>query len=1015
MHRVLIVLLLILTMPHLQGNECGLEVRLLQSINNVVPGCVTSIQAEIINRSSHRQLLVGHLDLPSRWEAVPSNDILMHLDVGQCAIQTLMIRVPESGSEGEYPIAYEVWARNNRNFFDRDTGAIVIGAPSESLPISVEITSPPLCEPTLGELFFVSALIVNRSDQPFDGNLLLNTPPGWHSFPGESVALALEPEESKVLMYGVKVPGAALAGEHRITLGLEGSPHLCSSVVACIKPKVDVQGFVDGGSDVFNISQQAQFFVRYTNNGNVPLRVVVETFAQPACRIECAGGPFEILPHETYEVPIALAPEFCLLQEFSQFLLVKLVDVDTGEQLYQNPMTLKFVVPSSSTDDQFVRVPARFRMMALGDRYKNVLAAEYAGGGLIDAEKERYCEFFLRMPTDSHYVIYNIDQCLYAGMNDQDWNVQLGDTVYTLSDLTQRYRYGRGANVERYWDNWSAGVHYTENTLKSECNPRELCSYVEWRPVDNWGISGNYLHKVEGGIPTSNIITLQSDLELPRNIVAEVEGGTNCVERRHQRDNNAYRLALSGKMWKDSWFSVEKIYAGPEFYGYYNHLHLFSAALDMPLCRRLRLNANINHFVQNFDLCSEDPSDAIIPRQRQYCGSLTYSMTPGCSFAVNGMLLRGQDLGECPQYDFYQKWLGGSFFLTSRGYSLNGIATWGQQKDYRHHHHKTIHSLQRYYVYLSKDFSAKLSASLFYEGGNTNYYDARPWRTAYGGALYYRFAPTGCMELFMQKVKQSSDMLDMSQITFNFNYTYKNQHTLQASAQYSNYRSHYPNDMMFLVSYSIPFSMPICRRQDVGNVGGIIYNAWDKCAVSGAMMECAKDHVATGADGRFMFINIPRGEHSPRLELLPDDLITLNNGGISVDVIGGKTTELSIPVVPACSIGGEVVLYGYKDLFALLVDPSNAELIAQEGIKGMRVGISLDGQQEVYIGTTNDRGVFTFPKLRPGNWHIKLFTEELTELQELDINNLVVDVKPGENKFIAFKVTPKAPEIHLLE
>lgn len=1013
MHLLLYISLVLFTMAHVHGNEYGLEVRFLQSISNVAPGCMATVQAEIINRGASRQLLVGHLDLPSGWEAIPSNDILMHLDVGQCAIQTLMIRVPENGLEGEYPIAYEVWARNNRNFYDRDNGAIVIGAQSECSPVLIEITSPPVCEPTPGELFFVSALVTNRTDQVFEGNLQLSTPDGWHSFPEANLSLSLEPDESKVVMYGVKVPTTALAGEHPITLKLQDHPHSCSPVIACIRPKVDVRGCVEGVGDVFNINQQAQFYVRYTNNGNVPLRVVVETFAQPACCITCAEGLFEIPPHETYEIPITLAPESCLLQEISQFLLVKLVDADTGEQLYQNPMTLKFILPTGSSDDQYARVPARFRMMALGDRYKNILAAEYAGGGLIDAEKERYCEFFLRMPTDSRYVIYNIDQCLYAGMYDKDCNVQIGDTVYTLSNLTQRYRYGRGANVERFWDKWSAGLHYTENTLRSECNPRELCSYVEWRPMDNWGISGNYLHKVEGGIPTSNIVTLQSDLELPSDILAEVEAGKNFVEKRHHRDNHAYRLALSGKMWNDSWFSVEKIYAGPEFYGYYNHLHLFSAALDVPLCRRLRFNANINRFVQNFDMCCDDPSDAIIPRQHQYCGSLTYSITSGCSFAINGMLLRGQDLGDCPQYNFYQKWLGGSLFLSARGYSLNSSATWGQQKDYRRH--KTTHSLQRYYVYLSKDFSSKLSGSIFYEGGNTNYYDTRPWRTAYGGAVYYRFAPTGCLELFMQKVKQSSDMLDMSQITFNFNYTYKNQHTLQASAQYSNYRSHYPNDMMFLVSYSIPFAMPVCRRQDVGNVSGMVYNAWDKCAVNGAMIECAKCHVATDADGRFQFKSIPRGNHCPKIKLLPDELVPLNNGELSVDVTGGRTTDISIPVAPACSIGGEVILYGYKDLFAMIVNSSQGELIAQDGIKGMKVGISLEGQQEVYIGATNEKGLFTFPKLRPGTWHIKLFTDSLTELQELDMNNLIVDVKPGENKFIAFKVTPKVLEMHRLD
>lgn len=992
----------------------AIEVRLLQSLSNVVPGCAANLQVEILNNSGHGCVLVGHLDLPPLWEAIPSNDILLHVEVGQCAIQTVCIRVPESVAPGEYKIAYEVWARDNMNVLDRDTSSIVIGENRiGDQPIALEITSPLFSEASPDETLFVTALASNHTNDSFDVQLILEPPLGWGCFPSEAVDVSLEPGESTVLIYGVKVPKNALAGEHVIIIKSEADSCLRRSIVVRVASKIDVSGLVYGLGESFHYNQQVQLYIHYTNQGNVPLKVLIDTDAQPACPLKHTTEPFEIPPYGSCEIPIAVSPESCFLEEYTQFLLVKLIDVDSGEQLYQNPMTLKFVSTKVDTDDPNVRIPAHFSMMALGDRYKNILAAEYGGGGVIDAEKERSFEFLLRVPTDCHRVLYNVDQCLYAGMFDKEWNILLGDTVYELSPLTQRYRYGRGAGFEYFADNWSGGMHYTQNTLKSECNPRESCCYFEYRPLDFWGISANYLHKVEGGIPTSNMLTLESDMEYFDDIVTEVEVGKNFVQTRKGRDNHAYRLAANGKFWKDSWFSIEKVYAGPEFYGYYNHLHLLSGSIDTPLSNHFRINVNINRFVQNFSPCLEDSDEAIIPRQHQYSTALTYRMNQDCSFALTGMLLRAEDLGLTEQYNFYQKWYGCSLFLNSWGCNFNGIVSFGQQKDYLTHH--TTHFLQRYYAYLCRDFSPTLSTSLFYDAGNINYYDTGPWRSAYGASLTYRFAPTGCFDLFMQKVQQNTDMLDMSQVTLNCHYTFKNLHKLQATAQYFKYHSHYPNDTMFLISYTIPFTVPICRRQDVGGLSGIIYDARNLEPVEGALVSCGKNRMNTGANGHFFFPCIPKGQYQAKVEILPDELIELDKDEMIIDVLGGEDVDITIPVTSSGVINGEVLSFEYKDVFSVILDPNHAELISQGGIQGVRVAIASEGEKEIYMGTTNGNGYFSFPKLRPGLWHVRVFTDFLGDLQELTLNDLIVDLRPGEKQFIRFNVKPKTPELHRLE
>lgn len=908
-----------------------------------------------------------------------------------------------------YLTAYELDVCDNILNLDKNKALISIEEINEKTSISLVLTSSLISEVNPGEVIYLSALAHNLDKAPFKGQLCITLPEGWQCFPSPLVDLSLEPNESKVLIYGVKVPKAALAGKHALSLSLEGCPNFQCSPIVIVKPHIDVIGTVNGLFETYTLNQKIQLSIIYKNRGNTPLNVLITTNTEPPCLLEYAAEPFEIPPYETFELPIILTPESCT-EEYSQFLLVRLIDAKTSEPLYQNPMTLKLVAPSHRIDNSYIRIPAYIRSMFLGDRYKRIFATEFAGEGLIDSDKKRFIDFIFRIPTNVRHVIYNLDERLYAGMHDEVWDVRLGDTVYELSPLTQRYRYGRGAGIQHKWDQWEAGVHYTQNTLKCRQDAHELCSYMQFNPNENVHFSTNYLHKIEQNIPTSNILTLQSVVEFPNNITTDIEVGKNFVPRKKQRDNWAYRFETHGNFYNDSWFSFEKVYAGPQFYGYYNHLHLLSTSLDFPISNKMRINLNMDRLRQNFSDCNEDCSNTIIPRQHQYAFNLTYRLNQECSLALNGLWLRAQDLGPAQQYNFYQKWVGCSFFVSSQGYVFNAIASFGQQKDYLTH--KTTLGLQRYYAYMYKNLSPSLRGSIFLDCGNINYYDARPWRSGYGGSLSYRFSPRGYFELFLQKINYTSDTPNIFQVAVNFNHTFKNLHKFQATAQYYRYQSHYPNDIVFLVSYSIPFSVPICRRKDIGDIEGIIYNIENDTRVSGALLECVNNRTTTDVEGCFAFRCLPTGNQCPNIEMLPDDLITTEKDKVYVKVPGGSKAKIRIPVIPSSSIRGEIILHGYKDIFAVLMDPSHSEIIPQEGLKNVQVAISRENGQEIYSCMTDEKGGFNFPKVRPGKWHIKIFTDQIPPLHELDMNNLILDVLPGEDKRVHFKALPSAPEVY---
>ena len=223
--------------------------------------------------------------------------------------------------------------------------------------------------------------------------------------------------------------------------------------------------------------------------------------------------------------------------------------------------------------------------------------------------------------------------------------------------------------------------------------------------------------------------------------------------------------------------------------------------------------------------------------------------------------------------------------------------------------------MQRYYVYLGKELTPALSASLFYDGGNINYYDVRPWRTGYGGSLTYRYSPRGVFELFLQRVKNVPDMYEMSQISFLLTHTYKNLHQLQMRGQYFYYHRHYHNDAMFLLSYSVPFGLPVGPRKDIGQLTGYVYDPYKNAPIAQAMFHCNGERAVSDFCGHFVFKGVPIGLQGIRSDILPENYVTVDGNQLSAHITGGKNTHMAIPVIAACSLEGEVLLFAFEDSF----------------------------------------------------------------------------------------------------
>ena len=149
--------------------------------------------------------------------------------------------------------------------------------------------------------------------------------------------------------------------------------------------------------------------------------------------------------------------------------------------------------------------------------------------------------------------------------------------------------------------------------------------------------------------------------------------------------------------------------------------------------------------------------------------------------------------------------------------------------------------------------------------------------------------------------------------------------------------------------------------------------------------------------------------------MLPDHLIEQDHKPVNVNVQAGQKNQVTIPVIPCCSISGNIILYEFEDIFALMMSDEPATLQEKCGVAGLRIIISRDNEKEIYTDLTDTHGCFYFPRLRPGKWLVSVDTEYLPDLHYINMNHLILEIQPGEDKEMTLEIFPEEKTFHKME
>ena len=844
-------------------------------------------------------------------------------------------------------------------------------------------------------------LILDNSDGPtldFAGDLQL--PNGWRTVFFENGSFQIEAGDLHQRMIAFQIPRNALEGDYQIQYGIADQFFSIPVHVDCtmeIDMEFEEKTMLVAAGEFFSLECTC------VNRGNSTTPICFEVSSDPDGAVITEQLEWDITPGEKIPFQIAVDTSSVCSNSYIHYIFLKVRHQETCDILYRKTIAVEVLPRGVNPVDPYVRIPATLAFSVFGDKGQTEGAIDFAGGGVYDPENERRIDFFFRLPTDLRNTVYDQIQRFYLGFKDPHREAILGDTVYALSPVLERGFYGRGGSFAYQNEKFEAGAFFARNVFHTSYEQQDIAAYLSASFRECCWLSLNFLRKSLNRDPRSNIISVLGERETERSYLS-IEFARNLASTPHPSGKTGYRIEARGALGERSSLYFEKNYAGNHFYGYSNDLDFIGGSLDWAPRPRLRAFFSASLLKQNLHPTKWKKQITVVaPRQRQYNAQLTYLFNEAASLSLTGMLLRAKDVEIWRSYDFDQRWIGLNYTWAISRFSLIAIGALGEQKDFLRH--RKQESLQRYSLYINWTTARGTWCNFMYDCGHTNYYDAKPWRNAFGLTLRKHLGSRTWIEAFGQFAVNNPNGSNQHQLAFKFNHIFKNNHLLTLNFHQLQC-SHYKNDReyLFVCAYTIPLSIPARRRQDIGSISGQLIDVETDEPIRDAIVSLGGSRALTDQHGFFSYQGLCPGLYEFKTAMLPDQKINQTPEPMRVEVQGGLESALQIAAVSQCRLSGRVLFFDYC---YSLEDIHNPELKEQGSLADVEITIAREGSDELYSYITGPSGEFNFSSLRPGKWHIHLEASRLPTSHQLEFNNFAVAINSKDHFRVDLRALPR--------
>jgi Carboxypeptidase regulatory-like domain len=871
--------------------------------------------------------------------------------------------------------------------------------------------------------------ITNSSTEEQEFISQIELPEGWKLL-SPAFPFRLAPEESETKLVSIFVPRTARAGKYEITYPVWSVQD--PSVRDITRIFVEVLSVTKLQAELLEAPEHViagdTYEARFTvaNESNIENRVNIQVTGTPDLPYTVDPAGIILAPGESKTVKIVVETDKKTRKVFNHNLRLT-VQSSANENLRgMARCSVKILPRTSGKEDRFRRIPASVVISGLirkTEKRDTGFHGEFSGKGALDEKGEKQIEFLFRGPdTLEEFSRFGVYDQYFVGYRTKNLNLRAGDYHYSLSQLTERSVLGRGIGGELNKGAFGLSAYHIK-TRRLSPEKKETSLHLDYQAGDKYKFGVNLFNK-KSALSNNRIASLQGKIEPFTKSSIEFE--TAYGKNDHGSDSAHWLNLYSSPFWGGT-YRVEYMYAEPDFPGYYRDKKYFSGSFFFPLKKNLTVNASFRQEKNNLDLDTSQNS-AALNRFGQL--GLNYRFKTGTSVSVTSRYHAREDLLPDPGFNY-------------------------REPSFRA---RLTHNFNKLYVNISAE-KGKVTDRLAGLYSDRNFYEAScyfmPLRNqTYGGYVRYdrRRDPfngitntiintgmTGSLHIAektrvrfrLEKFDSTeTDSRDRHIIDLGLSHRIRSKSTISAHGRHTSYNieSGRNNDTALIVSFTVPFGLPVGRKKGIAALRGTVHDQETGQPIPNLILRLNNATAVTDNDGNFSFPALKPGTFYLDVDSTGIGLnrISVQKTPLEINISDGEKTNVEIMITKSASLEGRIMVYQFAEkdnLAEKYLNPeiqddserktTGSQMLESHGLKNAL--LEFRSEREILRVLTSRKGQFSFDDVRPGKWTLTVHATNLPQYSYLERDTFEIELSPGEKKEMHIKVLPKKRTIQIIE
>lgn len=883
--------------------------------------------------------------------------------------------------------------------------------------VEVVLASPAAQTIQPGGTVTASFRVTNKTGKALQFSETLELPAGFRAVSPTPALFQLEAGELDIRLITFAVPKTVGAGKQRVsyivTAPQDGTVRAVVPLEIAVPRLQAVRSETEQKPETSIAGLPFEARVRFTNTGNEPEAIDIQVVSSPELPVTWEPKQLVLKPGAGAQVFARVRTDRARSRT-SHSLTFRAVRAGTKDVVSEETVLTDLVPRIAGEPMVHYPIPSVARLMIPQEGGRGSLITELSGGGPLGPNSKDRIDYLVRYPNGQlTNSLAQIDEYRFDYYRP-DFDYGIGDRTFSLSTLTENFRYGRGVQLDRKISKLAMGGWYVRSRFEDPSS-EEGALHLDYDAWPRVTMRANHLWKRDNDIEHAHLVdSIEGLARLPGDGRIDVEVAQSHGDRDTiPVDDNAYHVLSTGPLSADADYTLEKLYAGPEFKGRVQDADLTVASASFPVTNQIRGNATVRTFKNNLAF---DPAVAVAANELLYQAAASTALSTSASLTAQFRAFQRQDELPPADFDFRETTGLATLSLAHRKIAATLSAERGDLEDALE---ARSFPIERYLTQVNYQASPEDSYAIGYSIGPSPLSGSRLRNTSLTGSVNAKLSSKVTAQV--NYVKNRTDSPDNSprrqteQVLTQLRYALAEQQSLDLRARHL-----IPDDgdttSSYLFSYTAPFTTPGRRLKDIAILSGRIFEADspDKRGVGNVQILAGSAITVSNPDGRFFFPPLKAGALDVRV-----DKVSLGRGRttavpypIQIDVTTARPATLQIPVVRAGNLTGTVTL------FAPTGPPDEADPKAreyQESGPATNVLVEATDGKEIQRRLTNPSGAFLFDDLRPGTWKVKVFTETLPPDHTVESGEGSYDVVGGATRTVAIKVVPRFRPIKILE